>query len=411
MLSMGPEALSRVRWVKAAMIFQAAMSALNPVVTIRRQLVEPMLLHRTVESRDAANQRAAELFELVGLPRARLDAYPHELSGGMRQRAMIAISLACNPNLLIADEPTTALDVVVQDQIFQRLNRIRKTMDLSLILISHDIGLVAENCDRIVIMYGGRIVESGPAREVLTNARHPYSAILAQATPSLSGDQALISLPGAAPDLSKPIEGCVFAHRCPMQTSICREKDPEFRAITAGWSSRCHYADDFRSAQIPGRMRVFDLPPPVTSDRIAARTSSLSKTFNLRRGMAGYFSSGPSTLIAVNKVSIEVREGEVIGIVGESGSGKTTLGMLLVSLEKPSSGSVQFSGVPTGDLNGSDQRQFRRTVQIVFQDPYNSLNPRMRIGEILQEPLTIHRIGKNDFERRRKFSRCWTVSA
>ena len=173
-LSMGPEALSRVRWVKAAMIFQAAMSALNPVVTIRRQLVEPMLLHRTVESRDAANQRAAELFELVGLPRARLDAYPHELSGGMRQRAMIAMSFACNPNLLIADEPTTALDVVVQDQIFQRLNRIRKTMDLSLILISHDIGLVAENCDRIVIMYGGRIVESGPAREVLTNARHPY---------------------------------------------------------------------------------------------------------------------------------------------------------------------------------------------------------------------------------------------
>jgi peptide/nickel transport system ATP-binding protein len=402
LVGMGPEELSRVRWTKIAMIFQAAMNALNPVMTVRRQIIEPMLYHRTETDVESASRRAEELFELVGLPISRLDSYPHELSGGMRQRAVMAMSLACRPKLLIADEPTTALDVVIQDQIFLRLNAAKAALGLSLILVSHDIGLVAENCDRVAVMYGGRIVEVGSAREVLNRPRHPYSAILSRATPSLSSNQELVSLPGSAPDLSRPIVACIFEHRCPMSQDICRVADPSFHSFETGHISRCHFAEAVDPAETLKGLHRFERPPGavITAPAIVAR--NLSKSFSLKAGLREILTGQRKRLIAVNDVSLEIGRGEAIGVVGESGCGKTTLAMLLAGLERPTSGTIEVSGTSLASLATQQEKAFRRAVQVIFQDPYEALNPRMRIADIVGEPLLIHNIGLDKEDRYRK---------
>jgi oligopeptide/dipeptide ABC transporter ATP-binding protein len=245
-------AMRQRRWKRIAMVFQAAMNALNPVFRVSDQVAEPLLKHERVSKR-AARARVAEIFDLVGLPRARLDAYPHELSGGMKQRAVIAMSLICRPQMLIADEPTTALDVVVQDQILGMLKELQNELGFALLIISHDISMIAQTCDRVAVMYGGRIMEISPTNRLFEQPEHPYSRALLDAYPTLDGPRRqLIGLPGQPPDLSNPPPGCRFAPRCPLAQEICVLTEPELRPLDDTRASRCHFAGEIE-ARLVGR--------------------------------------------------------------------------------------------------------------------------------------------------------------
>lgn len=239
--------LRALRWTRFAMIFQNAMSALNPVFRVGDQIVDA-IRHHTGVSRDAARERAGELFELVGLSRARLRGYPHEFSGGMKQRAMIALALACRPSLVIADEPTTALDVVAQGQVLREIRRLQRELDLAMIFVSHDISVVAEVCDFVAVMYAGELVEYGPTTVVLTQARHPYTIALLRSFPTIHGPiRPLVSVPGSPPDLVQPPSGCRFHPRCPYAQPVCAQDAPPLAGPSGSWA-RCHFADDIQAA-------------------------------------------------------------------------------------------------------------------------------------------------------------------
>jgi len=391
------DSLLRQRWRRIAMIFQSAMNAFNPVVPVGRQIIEPMVLHRVVDGRGQARQRARELFDLVGLPADRLNAYPHELSGGMRQRAIMAMSLACNPSVLIADEPTTALDVVVQDQIFLRLAELKRQFGLSIVLVSHDIGLIAENCDRVGVMYAGRLVEFGATADVLRRPRHPYSAVLSRATPSLAaGTRDLVALPGAPPGHGATRKGCVFVARCPLAIDDCRHTAPPTKEVD-GRLAACHLADQVEAGDVAGRLSRFTAPPSASPADPVLVADGVSRHFDL--GGLHLF-GGRRTLTAVDGVDLALAPGEVVGLIGESGCGKTTLGMMLTGLEETSEGRIEVNGESWSAARGRSERALRRSVQVIFQDPYESLNPRMRVADTLEEPLIAHGIGDRA-ERRR----------
>lgn len=398
MLSLTYEELLKHRWRHIAMIFQSAMNAFNPVVTVGRQIIEPMKLHGIASGRSDARRRAEMLFDLVGLPMDRLNAYPHELSGGMRQRAIMAMALACSPSVLIADEPTTALDVVVQDQIFLRLEDLKKRFGLSIVLVSHDIGLIAENCDRVGVMYAGRLVEFGNTADVLRRPRHPYSAVLSRATPSLSAVASdLVALPGAPPGPGANRQGCVFVERCPVALPECREIQPPERT-TDGHRTACHIADEINPGLIASRLSRFTAPDPAVESAPILRAKSVSRRFPLS---AAAIFGRRRMLTAVDGVDLGLSPGEVVGLIGESGSGKTTLGMMLTGLEETSDGSIEVNGTSWKTARGRSERALRRSVQVIFQDPYESLNPRMRIGETLEEPLISHGMGGQEERRQR----------
>jgi peptide/nickel transport system ATP-binding protein len=234
---------ARIRWKRIAMVFQSAMNSLNPVFSVGSQIVDAHLLHEPDLTRDAARRRSVELFEMVGLSARELSLFPHEMSGGMRQRAVIALSLVARPDIVIADEATTGLDVLVQEQILRELNDLRRTANLSLIVVSHDIDVIAKVCDDVLVMYAGRSVETGATTEVLAQPRHPYTAALMSALPHLTGPRRrLFSLPGSPPDLTHPPAGCRFAQRCPLVQSVCREVEPELAARSS--AARCHFEGD-----------------------------------------------------------------------------------------------------------------------------------------------------------------------
>jgi oligopeptide/dipeptide ABC transporter ATP-binding protein len=235
-----PTALRRYRWREIAIVFQGAMNALNPVRRIREQVAEPLEERLSVSRRDA-RKRSDELLELVGIPKSRGSAYPHELSGGMRQRAMIAMALACDPAVIIGDEPTTALDVMVQAQILELFERLRRDLGLSLILITHDLSVIAETCDRVLIMYAGKVAEEGPVRTVFANPRHPYTSKLLGAFPNIHADRRTLDvIPGQPPDLREPPKACRFADRCPMVRNVCREVAPPEVTLPDGVRVACH---------------------------------------------------------------------------------------------------------------------------------------------------------------------------
>jgi len=238
--------LRRLRWTRVAMIFQNAMSALNPVFRVGDQIVDA-IRHHTGASRAVARERAGALFELVGLSRTRLRGYPHEFSGGMKQRAMIALALSCEPDLVIADEPTTALDVVAQGQVLRQIKDLQRDLDLAMVFVSHDISVVAEICKDVAVMYAGELVEYGAAEHLLTEPRHPYTMALLRSFPSVRGPQkTLLSVPGSPPDLVRPPSGCRFHPRCPFAQQICREVSPPPVATAgAGWA-RCHFTEEIR---------------------------------------------------------------------------------------------------------------------------------------------------------------------
>ncbi|MDT7659967.1 MAG: peptide/nickel transport system ATP-binding protein ddpF, partial [Pseudonocardiales bacterium] len=382
------DVMRTVRGNRIGMIFQDPMTSLNPCLTIGDQVAETVRLHRDV-TRAQARERAREVLDLVGLPRAaeRLDSYPHLLSGGMRQRVVIAMALACEPELLIADEPTTALDVTIQKQILELIDELRARLGMGVILVTHDLGVVAGHTDRVAVMYAGKVVETSGTRELFDNPRHPYTEALFRALPeNVDHEHRLYAIPGLPPDLSDPPTGCRFAPRCTYATDECRDAEPEL--TTDAHPFACFHplgAKQRRAAN------------PVTDPVEATTSKPLLEVRNLVRDFPvtakGVLQRKVGAVSAVADVTFTVRAGETFGLVGESGCGKSTVGRLLVAADTPTSGSITFDGTEITGKSDRALRERRRDFQLMFQDPYASLDPRMRVRSILREPLVIQHRG------------------
>ena len=409
------EDLQHIRGNDIAMIFQDPLTSLDPTKTIGYQVAEPVRLHRDVSNTEAMD-RAAEVLGLVGLPRPRerLEDYPHQLSGGLRQRVMIAMALSCEPRLLIADEPTTALDVTIQAQILALLDELKERLGMAMLLITHDMGVIAGHADRINVMYAGRMVENTETGLLFKHMHHPYTQALLASIPRLSQDntQRLLSIPGIPPDLSDPPAGCRFAARCSRATDKCRTDEPPLTGETADHLFSCWHPVDgplTLNAEQPARpaaatVTVAERDAEADVDAAAngaplLEVRNLVKEFPVTSGAILQRKVG--SVKAVSDVSFTVHAGQTFGLVGESGCGKTTIGRLVVALEKPTSGAVSLRGENVSDMGARELRQKRRDLQLMFQDPYSSLDPRMRVGAIIKEPLSIQHIGSRQQQQDR----------
>jgi oligopeptide/dipeptide ABC transporter ATP-binding protein len=390
--------LCRVRGGQIGFIFQDPMTSLNPTMTVGRQIAEVVREHNGGSWR-AALRRSAEVLGLVGVPSPaeRVDQYPHELSGGLRQRVMIAVALACEPRLLIADEPTTALDVTVQDQILSLLADLAGRLHMGLLLVTHDLGVIAQRADRVAVMYAGRIVESADTETLFRQMRHPYTEALLQATPTRRTDRrsALYSIPGLPPDLAHPLQGCRFAVRCRFATQQCRDTEPVLAGAN-GHEFACYHP---RPAHKPALAHGGEpASGPVSARAALVQIRNVVREFPVRSGLLG---GTRRSVKAVSGVTLDIREGETLGLVGESGCGKTTLGRMIVALEQPDSGSLVVGGQPLAELSAGQLRRFRRDLQMVFQDPYASLDPTMTVSALVDEPLRIQRVGDHTKRKER----------
>ncbi|MGX7673894.1 dipeptide ABC transporter ATP-binding protein [Plantactinospora sp. DSM 117369] len=409
LLSLPEAALRRRLGRDVAMIFQDAISALNPVQRVGDQIAEALRVHDRALPANTARERVVELLEMVGVPhpRARYDQYPHQFSGGMCQRVMIAMAIANRPTVLIADEPTTALDVSVQAQILDVLRLAREETGAGVVLITHDLGVVAETADRVAVTYGGRIVETGEVTSIFSRPRHPYTAALMRALPRLdSTAERLLPIPGQPPDLTEIPPGCAFAPRCPTTRgrSVCVQTRPELRADDAGTgASACHFPDE--AAARPGTgdgaaALGSDVAQPVAAPVGAgeAAPESAVPVLEVRDAVSwfpvrsGVFARATAWVHAVDGVSLRIPAGGTLGLVGESGCGKTTLARLVLRLVDPTGGQVLVEGDDVGRAGRAGLRRIRRRAQMVFQDPYASLNPRLTVGDNVAEPLRLQRL-------------------
>jgi peptide/nickel transport system ATP-binding protein len=483
--------LRRVRGNEIAMIFQDPLTSLDPTKTIGYQVAEPVRLHRAASKAEALD-RAVEVMNLVGLPRPkeRLDDYPHQLSGGLRQRVMIAMALANEPKLLIADEPTTALDVTIQAQILALLRDLKERLGMAMLLITHDMGVIAGHADRVNVMYAGRVVETAEVRELFSEMHHPYTQALLASIPQLDQDagKALHAIPGLPPDLSHPPHGCRFAARCSRATDKCRSEEPSLAGKTYEHRFSCWHpvdgplalavigkggpdaastglvssdAESVAEAAVPpdkagytpelvadapladaaaadgeapeaaaaaeetdeaqaaeaivvasglevtadGRLEVTERTVEVAAangDGLAPllQLTNLVKEFPITSGV---LQRKVGSVKAVSDVSFSVPAGTTFGLVGESGCGKTTIGKMIVALEKPNSGSITLGSLNVSKLRGAELRRKRRDLQLMFQDPHSSLDPRMRVGTIIGEPLAVQHLGSKRAQRDRVF--------
>jgi peptide/nickel transport system ATP-binding protein len=485
------EQLRQVRGNEIAMIFQDPLSSLDPTKTIGYQVAEPVRLHRGA-SKEEALDRAVEVLNLVGLPRPkeRLSDYPHQLSGGLRQRVMIAMALANEPKLLIADEPTTALDVTIQAQILALLRDLKERLGMAMLLITHDMGVIAGHADRVNVMYAGRVVETAEVRPLFLEMHHPYTQALLASIPQLDQDanKALHAIPGLPPDLAHPPAGCRFAARCSRATDKCRTEEPSLSGKTYEHRYSCwHPVDGPLALAVIGEAG----PDAVSTGLIASDAQSVAEA-SLRPDKAGYTpdlvadapladaaatdgdvaraaaaaqeaqaarkaeaivvasglevtadgriqvtartvevavasADGVAPLLqitnlvkefpitsgvmqrkvgsvhAVSDVTFSVPAGTTFGLVGESGCGKTTIGKLIVALEKPNSGTITLGDMDVSSLRGGELRRKRRDLQLMFQDPQSSLDPRMRVGAIISEPLAVQHLGSRRAQQDRVF--------
>ena len=438
--------IRKVRGDGIGVVFQDPLSSLNPTMSIGDQIAENVLLHRQV-SRAEALDRAAEVLSLVGLPqpKERIREFPHQFSGGMRQRAMIAIALACDPKLLIADEPTTALDVTIQKQILALIDRLRERLGMAVILVTHDLGVIAGHADRVAVMYAGKIAETASTDQVFAHARHPYTVALFDALPErvTQAGERLRTIPGMPPDLSAPLTGCAFAPRCANAQDTCRASDPPLAGDSAhafacffpvdvllqsADPGRGHEAapeietrpdaepgpdaearpDDESSPDddaIPATQQVLTGPPgdpapapPIDQAAPLLELAGLTKDFPVLKGL---LRRQAGRISAVADVSLTVAPGSTLGIVGESGCGKTTVGRLIVGLEKPTSGMIRFAGADIAGLAGEKVADYRRGIQYMFQDSAAAMDPRMRVGSIIREPMRLQHQGSAGDQRRR----------
>jgi oligopeptide/dipeptide ABC transporter ATP-binding protein len=485
------EELRAIRGNDIAMIFQDPLTSLDPTKTIGYQVGEPVRLHRGASRADALD-RAVEVLGMVGLPRPkeRLGDYPHQLSGGLRQRVMIAMALACEPKLLIADEPTTALDVTIQAQILALLRDLKDRLGMAMLLITHDMGVIAGHADRVNVMYAGRVVETAEANDLFTEMHHPYTQALLASIPQLDQDagKALHAIPGLPPDLAHLPQGCRFAARCSRATDKCRTDEPSLAGKTLEHRFSCWHPVDgplalavigeggpdavstglvvsdaesvrqaaagdqgslvadvpladapLAEAGIPqagvpeaagavsgsaeseaivvaaglevtadGRLQVTERAIEVAVADVADGSAApllelrnLVKEFPITSG--AIMQRKVAAVHAVSDVSFSVPAGTTFGLVGESGCGKTTIGKMIVALERPTSGSVSLGGTNVSQLRGGELRRKRRDLQLMFQDPHSSLDPRMRVGAVIGEPLAVQHLGSKRAQQERVF--------
>ena len=399
LLDLSEDEMRQIRGRDIAMIFQEPMSSLNPVLTIGFQIMEPLLIHLGMRE-DAARARAVELLRMVGIPdpERRLDQYPHQFSGGMRQRVMIAIALSCNPKLIIADEPTTALDVTIQAQILKLMKDLSRELGIALVIITHNLGIVARYADRVNVMYAARMAEQGSAAHVFAKPLHPYTAGLLRSVPRLDQPRGrrLETIEGLPPNLLDPPAGCRFAPRCPAQQNACIAAPPPLAPVEPHRYSACIRAKEM--AQVgPAGLGLQSASPQPPAPKALDKTQPLLEVRDLRT----YFEVGTglkalkgarAEVRAVDGLSFEVFRGETVGLVGESGCGKTTVGRTLLRLEEATSGEIVFGGASVTHVRGEALQRYRRQIQVIFQDPYSSLNPRMTIGDIIAEPMLVYKL-------------------
>ncbi|MDH5729658.1 MAG: ATP-binding cassette domain-containing protein, partial [Gammaproteobacteria bacterium] len=387
LLTYPESAMRKIRGNRIAMIFQEPMTSLNPVLTVGTQIGEVLKSHKSLVGQPA-RQRCIELLEQVGIPEPtqRVDEYPHQLSGGMKQRVMIAMALAGEPELLIADEPTTALDVTIQAQVLDLLKELQQKTGMAVLLITHDLGVVSKMVDHVAVMYAGQIVESASRDLFFSQPEHPYSQKLFDALPSMAKrDQALAVIPGTVPTMREQFMGCRFAPRCHHATDYCENNVPRWQVQTNDHGVRCFLFDE--QAQVQKSLEEKGISDRERSAHEAGellQVTNLKVHFPIHKGLlkhvAGY-------VYAVDGVDMTIKTGQTVALVGESGCGKTTFGKAILQLNKPTSGSVQFLGHELSNLTGDALRQQRKHFQIIFQDPFSSMNPRMMVNDIIQEGM------------------------
>ncbi|MCX2585578.1 ABC transporter ATP-binding protein [Pedobacter sp. MR22-3] len=365
LLHLSSNEIRQIRGNQISMIFQEPMTSLNPVFTCGEQVAEAIILHQKV-NKLTAKERTIKLFNEVQLPRPEkiFDSYPHQISGGQKQRVMIAMALSCNPKLLIADEPTTALDVTVQKTILQLLLKLKEERDMAMIFISHDLGVVNEIADEVAVMYKGEIVEQGPAKTIFEHPQHPYTKGL------------LACRPSPALQLKK----------LPVVADFLTGK-------TADLNTHLQLSNQLTDEEIASRRALLYASQPLLE------VKELSTWYPIYNGLFGKVTD---YVKAVDKISFQVFPGETLGLVGESGCGKTTLGRTILRLIQPTSGSISFNGLDITNISKSELRKLRKDIQIIFQDPYASLNPKLSIGQSIMEPLQVHQLYRNDTERKQK---------
>lgn len=395
------KAMRAVRGGRLAMIFQEPMLSLNPVMSVGAQIGEALRAHGKLRGGEL-KARVGRLLADVGLQPALAASYPFQLSGGQRQRALIAMMLAGEPELLIADEPTTALDVTVQAQILRLLKRLQKERGMGLLLISHDLDVARDMADRVAVMYAGQIVEWADCKRLFEDARHPYTRTLMRLQPALNRrGEALTHLAGNVPPLAARSLGCRFAERCPTATDRCRAERPAVLSVAPGHWVRCHLAEQTTTPYTVGRTAGGAGESASGRGATLLEVQDLAVHFPIRRGL---FKRTVGWVRAVDSVSLRLARGETLALVGESGCGKTTLARALLRLVKPTRGTVRLKGQEITGLAAAALRQARAKMQIVFQDPYASLNPRMRVGEILEEGLLALRPELSQNERQAKIA-------
>lgn len=426
-LRMISEKLRELRWKNISIVFQGSMNAFNPVYTIEKQLAEVYRLHTDL-TKEEIKEKVVQTVRKAGLNPVILNSYPHELSGGMKQRAIIAMALALNPKLVIADEPTTGLDVITQAKIITELKKLRRTSIDSMIIISHDVGVVSQLADKVAVLYAGKLMEFGSIDDIYLRSANPYTRALLDSYPSIAKARSVMrGIPGSPPDQLHLTPGCRFASRCLLRREICTKEDPPFVDVGNGHKSLCHFASDISSG-------LLKEPSADTDSDIVLREvvpgggktlfdiEHLSKFFHLRGTLLGevFSRAGSRTIVrAVEKLDVKIRKGEIFSVVGESGSGKTTLGKTLLGLLEPSEGRMIYdlslkNEVPakTPELNAGSSnhvqldvknvkendslhRAFRRDTQLIFQDPYDSIDPKMTVMDIVAEPIIAYRTTMN----------------
>ena len=398
-----PEAAMRaVRGRRVAMIFQEPSTALNPVLTVGRQITEVIERHLGIGG-DAARRRALELLEAVGIPdgERRLDEYPFQLSGGLKQRVMIAGALAADPEVLVADEPTTALDVTIQAQILDLLKKLQAGRGMAILLITHDLGVVAQMADRVAVAYAGEIVEVGDRAAFFRAPQHPYSQKLFAALPAAGKRTGMLDvIEGQVPPLTSVFTGCRFAERCTLAFARCTAEPPALLELGGGQSARCHLREQglapARGLASPGEASI---AAPESASAPTLEVAGLQVHFPIRRGIlqrtVGYVK-------AVDGVSLAIAEGRTLALVGESGCGKTTAGKAILQLVRPTAGSVRYAGTELTSLGRAALHPRRALMQIIFQDPYASLNPRMRVLDAIVEGMLALGVGSSARDREQR---------
>lgn len=398
--------MRQIRGKDLSMIFQDAMTSLNPVFTIEQQMLDALLAHHPPESNvqdQELRNKAVEMLERVGIPNPgeRIKEYPHQFSGGMRQRIMIALALLSSPSLLVADEPTSALDVTLEAQILELICGLRDELNTSMLYITHDLGVIAQICDRVIVMYAGNIVEAGDVLPLFDDPQHPYTLALLRSHPSHRvRERRLRTIPGLVPSLRDMPQGCKFAPRCDLARDICRQVEPDYWQV-GQQSVYCHaHSPAWEGSPITSLLEQESAQPPSSprrdqpaSDEILIQTCSLDKHFHDQSSLLDQIlGQQAGSVKAVSEVDLNIRKGETLGLVGESGSGKTTLARTILRLVEPTRGKIVVLENEISELSFREIRPLRSRMQMIFQDPFSSLSPRMKASDLILEPYRIHRV-------------------